>query len=252
MTFHRTLCFLIFATFSAVAQAAFIVQPDVDGSSSGTAITINSHLTFGNSTSPPSVSTPSAAAGLQPGNSIFGGASPTVDQYIFTYTPGTDADNTTYTLGQNLGNGNSATGAVGGVSGTYKVYATWPTSANISDNGATPTSYVATSDGSPATAGLNQDSDTNGNVGNVWVLIGTVNLTAGTAYTVTQTAPSSAFVSMRSAGVMWELQPISVPEPSSFALVGLCITGLVAWRRRRKSCCGMSILCEPRARSKQV
>src|SRR4051812_40450022 len=82
MTIHRILFFSLFATFSAAAQAAFIVQPDVDGSSSGTAITINSHLTFGNSTSPPGVSTPSAAAGLQPGNSIFGGASPTVDQYI--------------------------------------------------------------------------------------------------------------------------------------------------------------------------
>jgi hypothetical protein len=224
---------LLFAALLACAvspvRAAFIVQPDVDGSSAGTAITINSHLTFGNGTSPPSVSTPGTAAGLQPGNSIFGGASTTQDQYIYSYTPGPDADNAVYSAGQNLGNGNTASGVVGGGSGTYKVYASFPLSANISDNGATPTSYVATSNGGPVSVGINQDSDTNGNVGNVWVLIGSVDLTAGTTYTVTQTAPSSAFVSMRSTGVMWELQ---VPEPATFGLAAVACLGFLAARRR--------------------
>jgi hypothetical protein len=63
-------------------------------------------------------------------------------------------------------------------------------------------------------------------------LLGTVQLTAGNTYTVVQTAPNTSFVSMRSAGVMWELQPDNVPEPATVALIGMACIGMFAVRRR--------------------
>ena len=214
------------------AHGAFIVQVDVDGvnNTPTAAGTLNSHVTFGNGmTGGFGWSTAATAVGLQPGNSIFGGNSATADQYIYTYTLGTDADNATFTAGQALGNGNTATGFTGGASGQYNVYACWSNSANISDNGATPTSYVASGDSGSATAGLNQDEDTNGAlVGGVWAFVGTVQLTAGNTYTVTQTAPNSSFVSQRAVAVMWEAV---VPEPASLSLLAF---GALALARRRR------------------
>jgi hypothetical protein len=205
---------MIAATTLSTANAAFIVQPDVDGvANTGTLnqthISFNPKLSFPNASGPTNVGVAVAAPGLvgvQPGNTIFGGNSATVDRYQWTYKPGTDADNAAFTTGQALGAGNLATGLTGGGSGLYRVYAAWLQSANISDNGAVPTNYIATGDGPSAIANYNQDEDTNGAVvGNVWQLIGLVNLTAGNTYTVTQAAPNSSFVSMRAAGVMWEL-----------------------------------------------
>lgn len=224
---------------AGLSQAAFIVQPDKDGAKNG-AISFNTpSFSFGAGQTTASISGAPGAhavtAGLQPGDDVFGGNHATNDQYIYSYTPGTSVENTVFSAGQDLGAGNAATGLLGGVSGTYKVYATWITSSNISDNGATPTNYVATSDGPSAVANYNQDEDTNGAVnGDVWQLLGTVQLTAGNTYTVTQTAPNTSFVSMRSAGVMWELQPAEVvPEPSTLALTLLSCMGLVASSRRR-------------------
>jgi hypothetical protein len=216
------------------AHGAFIVQVDTDGSSAGTALTLNPKVTFGNgmtgATGGVGVSVAATAVGLQPGNSIFGGNSPTTDQYIFSYTPGTDADNATFTAAQALGNGNLATGYTGGTTGLYNVYACWPTSSNISDLGATPTSYVATGDLGSVTTGLNQDEDVNGAlVGGVWAFVGQVQLTAGNTYTVSQTAPNSSFTSMRAAGVMWEAV---VPEPASLSILAL---GAMAMVRRRRA-----------------
>jgi hypothetical protein len=215
----------------STSQAAFIVQVDTDGVTQGTAAgTLNSHVTFGNGmTGGFSWSAGAAAAGLQPGNSIFGGNSATADQYIYSYTPGTDADNATFTAGQDLGNGNLATGVTGGASGLYNVYACWNSSTNISDDGATPTSYVASGDLGNVTTGLNQDENTNGAlVGGLWAFVGTVQLTAGNSYTVTQTAPNSLFVSQRALAVMWEA---AVPEPASLSVLAL---GTLAVLRRRR------------------
>ena len=77
--------------------------------------------------------------------SIFGGNgvnSP--DTYVFSYTPGTNADNTVYAANAVLGSttgfpgqGNLATGLVGGVSGRYNVYMTSPPTTNISGGDST-------------------------------------------------------------------------------------------------------------------
>jgi uncharacterized protein YjbI with pentapeptide repeats len=49
-----------------------------------------------------------------------------------------------------------------------------------------------------------------GGANHAWKLLGTVHLTAGSTYTVTQTSNADSFVSQRAHGVMWEL----TPEPS--------------------------------------
>src|SRR5215203_488870 len=136
----RSLSFSLVAavTYLGSAQAAFIVQPDKDGAKNG-AITFNTpNFTFGAGETTASISgapgTQATTVGLQPGDDVFGGNHATNDQYIYSYTPGTSVENTVFSAGQDLGAGNSATGLAGGLSGTYKVYATWITSSNISDN----------------------------------------------------------------------------------------------------------------------
>src|SRR5688572_4469900 len=82
----------------SLASAAFIVQPDVDGvnNTPTAAGTKNPLMTYGNATATHSWGAAGTAVGLQPGNSAFGGGSATQDQYIFSYTPGTNADNTVF------------------------------------------------------------------------------------------------------------------------------------------------------------
>ena len=97
--------------------------------------------------------------------------------------------------GTDLGEGNTATGAIGGGPGTYRVYASWPFTNNVS--GGTVT-YSIDSSIDSAQAFVDQNSR-----GDAWVFIGEVEYTGG-AITVTQEASSNTFISMRAYGVLFE------------------------------------------------
>ncbi len=233
------------------ANAAFIVEPHANG---------KAYANFSSPDGAPNVSAVGTAAGLSGVQSALGttaaGFSPAnINGWTFSYTPGVDADNTVYTAGQALGDrridppGNpsgvtvqpqTATGLVGGVSGIYNVYITWPGSANVNVAGSTIT---VTSDDAPIV--LNP-VDVNGNAGgpnpftpsgqggtNRWLLIGTVDLTQGNTYTVNMKANSASFTSQRASGVMWELlSPAVIPEPATLLMLGLGMIGTLAIRRR--------------------
>jgi len=226
---RRTLALETVLTIACVQtlQAAFIVEPIVGGSA------YDHYAWVGGAGGAASVI---ALGGTAPGlsginQSIFGG-SVSPDIYQFSYTPGVDADNTVFApddlLGDNYGIPNYAAGLVGGGSGQYNVYATWIVSYGVGD----PTSiancdFFVTGDGptvQPPT--INQNTGYTGIPGGNggWFYLGTVDLTAGNTYTVTMDAIVDSYVSMRSAGVMWEAVP--VPEPSSIALSVLGGLGL--------------------------
>ena len=217
-------------------QASFIVEPRPGGKA------VANFSWIGGAGGVPSVSTTvhGAAPGLTPGIGHIYGGSVSPDIYQFSYTPGVDADNTVFGYGQLLGDNftvpNYATGQTGGRSYWYNVYATWVASANIG----TPTSvancdfYVSSAYGTVHPPTVNQNTGFTGSPGGNagWFLLGTVWLNAGTTYTVVMDPIVDNFVSMRSAGVMWEL----VPEPSTSALAiggGLVLLGGVFRRRNR-------------------
>ena len=171
---------------------------------------------FANYTGSASTSTAqSTAVGLTGTRSVFGGTPTHV--YEFRYTPRTDADNWSPSVGTALGNGLFATGAVGGGSGKYNVYVTWPNSTNI-DNAGTTIS-VEHDDGA---GGITQTIITDVNQNNVaphnanfpgvnkwWRVATDVPLTAGSTYKVVSTPNSFTFVSQRFSGVFWEFVPAS-------------------------------------------
>src|SRR5687767_8348102 len=122
---------------ASTARAAFIVEA-AGGKASATNFT-----SLGHSTTP----APSTALGLTSTTSAFGNPTNSTgpDTYTFSYTPGTDADNTTFSLGDVLGNSSAvdadgsgatapvyttapqlATGLAGGGSGLYNVYISVP------------------------------------------------------------------------------------------------------------------------------
>jgi len=240
---------------TATAEAAFIVEAHSSGKANATNFAILPGA--GNATGA-TASTASTAVGLAGTNSIFGSnntVAGTLDTYQFSYTPGTDVDNTALAAATSLGNSSAvdadgagpalpvyanlpqlATGLTGGGSGLYNVYFTAPASTNVnaagslfditSDLGTTSLNPVILNDG-----GTGPDEEAGapftGGANNRWLHIATVSLTAGNTYTVTMTSNADSFVSQRAHGVMWELvRPI--PEPSSLALVlfGVAAAGL--------------------------
>jgi hypothetical protein len=249
--------------FSGIVQAAFIVEPDNVASPVGKANDHFSSLPAGTGFSLTTAA--SSAVGLQANQTAFGNPANSTgpDQYTFRYTPGPDADNTALAALTSLGNSEAtdsdglgagvptyanvpqlATGLTGGVSGLYNVYFTSLSSTNVSTTGSF---FDITNDA--ATVSLNPVNLNDGGTGpdevagtpytgganNRWLKIASlVHLTAGTTYTVTETANTASFVSQRAAGVMWELVEADVvPEPSTLVLAALSCMGLISGLRRR-------------------
>ncbi|MCA9229310.1 MAG: PEP-CTERM sorting domain-containing protein [Planctomycetales bacterium] len=226
------------------SQAAFVAAVDLDTSATQV---LHPNFSFGGDTTSASSSALSYAVGLPPHQSIFGGNGLNFgDTYIMSYTPGTDADNFFPAAGSLLGSVTGfgtelASGAVGGGSGLYNVYVTVPSSANVNVAGS---NFTITGDGAPVVlnavnlndGGTGADLDPGaafvGGANNAWFLLGSVQMTAGVTYTMTQDANANSFVSQRLAGVMWEKQ---IPEPTSIALIGMGGVALLAGSRRRRS-----------------
>ncbi|MCC6493073.1 MAG: hypothetical protein IT424_08625 [Pirellulales bacterium] len=201
-------------------------------------------FSFGGDTTSASTSIASAAVGLVGTHSIFGGNGANLpDTYVFSYTPGVDADNAPLAAGALLGSttgfpgqGNLTTGVSGGASGRYNVYFTCPETIGISGG---PSTFTITQNGAPQivvanlnSGGTGPDTDPGpafvGGANNAWLKLGTVLLAAGNTYTVTQAASVNSFVSQRAHAVMWEFAG-RVPEPASgvLLLAGLCVRGIV-------------------------
>jgi hypothetical protein len=232
-----------------MARAAFIVEAD-NVAPAGKA---NDHFAATPANGFSLTTTFSTAAGLTGNQSAFGNPANSTgpDLYTFRYTPGPDVDNTVFAAATALGthrldpgptlvaDPQTASGLVGGLSGMYKVYITWPNSGNVSSTGSIVT---VNSDGAPIVLNpVNQNGDpafpatftAMGEAGkNKWLNIGTVPLTTGTTYTVTMQANTASFVSQRVHGVMWEYVGPVVPEPSSAILVAFGCIGLLYGRRR--------------------
>ena len=223
---------------AAPTHAAFIVE----GHSSGSG---NANFSYGGDTTSASASTASAAVGLTGTNSLFGGNGTATDTYVFSYTPGTDADNFSPAASSLLGSvtefgTETASGAAGGGSGMYNVYWTLPATTNANADGS---NFTITGDGAPIVlsavngnnggTGADQDPDAPfvGGANNAWYKMGTVQLTAGTTYTVTQESVTASFVSMRSHAIMWEA--VAVPEPASLVL--MAVSGICALATRRRN-----------------
>ncbi len=223
--------------FAPPAMAGFLV--DVTGTGSANA-----------SGTGPGTSSASSAFGIDGTNSWFSGVAvdPDRDTYTFSYTPGTaadDLDNLAIPSGQALGDARvdapytftpetlTATGAIGGSSGLYNVYITWPESSNTNSAGSTIT---ITSDGAPVVLDpITMNSNENGpgaKGNNAWLQIAAgISLTEGSPYSVTVEANVNSFVSQRVHGVLWELQP--VPEPTTGCLLLVASMGMALIRRNR-------------------
>lgn len=206
------------------SEGAFLIEIDTDGADDGS-LTFNPNFSFGGDTTTASQSILSTAVGLTGGDSIFGGNGVNEpDTYQYSYTPGVDVDNLVLAAGTDLGAGNVATGITGGQTGVYNVYATWPFTDNVS--GGLVTFTLTGGGGTLFTTQIDQNGQ-----GNAWILLGSASLQSGVGYTLSQTAGSNTFVSMRAAGVLFEAVSV-IPEPSSLALVIVGGAGISLFCRR--------------------
>ena len=265
--FFRLALAALFYCVAVSAHASFVIEPDIDGLDDA-AVTPSPNFSFGGDTTAASSSiavgggpTPTSGplVGTTGGDSIFGGNGGAIpDTYLYTYTPGTDGDNTAIAGGTALNDdGDTASGIPAGASGTYRVYATWPQSQNVSggdtaiqaDGGRIR--YALNDGNSDIAVSLeiqNEDEDLNfwpnsnaagvaegslgvdGNLkGNEWEFLFEVTLDANTTYVLSQQpTQANSFVSMRSGGVLFEL----IPEPTSALLA---LTGVVCLMSRHRN-----------------
>jgi hypothetical protein len=237
----RTYCVVIaWALFVSLvvehASGAFLIEVDIDGMDDGI-LTYSPNFSFGPDTVTASQSQAGIAVGLTGGDSIlgngvFGGVR---DTYVYTYDLAVDGDNLPLAAGIPLNNdGDLASGFAAGVSGIYRIYATWPLTNNVTGG---PTTYTLTDDFSNELFSVLIDQNTAQGqdypgfgvyAGDEWIFLASVYLDGTSAYTLTQQAVDSSFVSMRAAGILFDR--VGIPEPTTWTLMVCCILALAARR----------------------
>lgn len=210
------------------AQAAYLLEIDDDGADDGV-LTFHPGFSFGGDTSTATQSGPSVAFGTSGADSIFGGDGTAIaDTYVYTYAPDSQPDNLLLAPGQDLGEGDLASGEAGGGAGLYSVYATWPFGSDVSGG---LTRYSVSTPGDAFSVDINQnDASDPGGVagrGDVWVLLGQIQYTGGDI-TVTQ-APtgSNTFVSQRAYGLLFESVSGTAPPPQTVSVPAMGLPALV-------------------------
>ncbi len=210
---------LVIALITAGAQAAFIVEPGAGGKAQTTNFTGAGSGSIGN-----------VAIGITVGSIWSGtGAGGSTQDFLFSYTLGTDEGNTTISAGTDLGNGDLATGLVGGETGLYNVYVTWPNSTNVAKSGPGLCEITVTNDGADVVGSHDQNTGQSGSPGGsrAWLRVAQdVVLTWDNQYTVNEHATSWEWVAMRSNGVMWEAQeifsaPVTINKTDIYVTEGL-------------------------------
>lgn len=183
------------AVLASAAGAGFIIEIDIDGQDNGV-IVFNPNFVFGGDTTTASQSATANVVGATGGDSIFGGnGAEHPDAYVYRYTPSEQPDNLVLAPGTPLGEGNTATGVVGGGPGTYRVYASWPFTNNVSGGEVT---FDLETFGDSLEVTIDQN-----NRGDAWVLLGEFEYTSGDIR-MGQFAGSNTFISMRAYGVLFE------------------------------------------------